>query len=166
MTMRNRIRWQAALAGVLLAGLACMQAQPTVPGGRGPPPSGKGNIPEGQPPPPSNRTAWIAHTFDAEVTGKGDGWFEVKTRKGNIYHIVPDKDFAGGPPDPTNLINFAQVKAGQRLRLHLYYGLPISVADMLVGAKPIPPLKCRYVKLWGVKVNDIELPPTGEPIDD
>jgi hypothetical protein len=139
-TKRNWIRWQAALAGVLLAGLGCMQAQPTTPpaGARVPVPT-KPTPPGQPPPPPINRTAWIAHTFDAEVTGKGDEWFEVKTRKGNIYHIVPDKDFAGGPPDPTNLINFAQVKAGQRLRLYLYYGLPVSVADMLVGAKAVPP---------------------------
>jgi hypothetical protein len=167
MTMPNKIRWQAALAGVLLAALGCMQAQPTIPAGPGPAPR-PSKAPEGPSPQPSNYQIWIAHTFDADVTGKGDGWFEVKTRKGKIYHIVPDKDFAErpAPKSPTPNIAYSQVKVGQRLRLHLYYGLPVSVADMLVGAKPVPPLKCLYAQLWGVDANGTRWPITGEIIDD
>jgi hypothetical protein len=170
--MRNKIRWQAALAGVLLAGLGCMQAEPTTPpaGARVPMPKIPPPPAPGQPspPPPTNRTAWIAHNFDADVTGRTDEWFEVKTRKGNLYHIVPDEDFVkrraieGAGPG----IVYSQVKVGQRLRLWLYYGVPISVADMLVGAKPVPPLKCRGAALWGVKINGNRWPMTDEIIDD
>jgi hypothetical protein len=170
--MRNSIKWRAILAGVLLAGLGCMQAEPTTPpaGARVPVPKMPPPPAPGQPPPPpSNFEVWIAHRFDADVTGKTDEWFEVKTRKGNIYHIVPDTDFAKRQAvleDRSPIIAYSQVKVGQRLRLHLYYGLPVSVGHMLLGAKPVPPLKCSGALLWKVEKDGNRWPMTDEIIDD
>jgi hypothetical protein len=104
--------------------------------------------------PPPER---VSHTdrapdacFDAEVVKKTEEWFDVRSRKGNIYRLRPAKNLRTRTATNDGWIpNYSQVKEGQTLRLWLRYETPVVSEEAgLLGIKAVPVVWCDGITAW------------------
>lgn len=91
--------------------------------------------------------------FDCVVTDKKEFWFEVSAvTSGTTYRLYPSNVMVDKPESKIQLINFKQIKPGQKLRVTVYVD----------GGN----YRCDSVQLWGVQFNGRTRPPDGKPLSD
>ena len=87
--------------------------------------------------------------FDCVVTDKKEFWFEVQAiATDHDYKLYPSAGLVEKPESPLDLINYAQIKTGQKLRVTL--------------TKDGDRWRCDAVSLWGKGKAGLDYKPVGK----
>jgi hypothetical protein len=107
-------------------------------------------------PPPGSVPLPITRTFHGHVLAKHARGFVFQGLSKKQYLLIPTSHLTDKPPHEAHLINYDQVKIGQKLTVRLSLKLPF-----------VPVYLCEGVTLHGVRLPDgRDLTPTGDLIDD